>query len=89
MYIKTKRLLIRKFELKDLQAVYAYTSDIHVMKYIPEGVFTDFPNGKALTFRFGMKVRSDKECQLWRYNYLNFCVFLLQFFKPTNKIGIC
>ena len=31
-----------------------------------------FPNGKALTFRFGMKVRSDKECQLWRSNYLNF-----------------
>ena len=41
MYIKTKRLLIRKFELSDLQAVYEYTSDKDVMKYIPEGVFTE------------------------------------------------
>lgn len=41
MYIKTKRLLIRKFEFKDWQAVYEYTSDFNVMKYIPEGVFTE------------------------------------------------
>lgn len=41
MHIKTKRLLIREFESKDWQAVYAYTSDSHVMKYIPEGVFTE------------------------------------------------
>ena len=40
---------------------------------------TDFPNGKALTFRFGMKVRSDKECQLWFSNYLNF----LRIFVPV------
>lgn len=37
MFIKTERLLIRKFEFKDWQAVYEYTSDINVMKYIPEG----------------------------------------------------
>ena len=41
MYIKTERLLIRKFEFKDWQAVYEYTSDSDVMKYIPEGVFTE------------------------------------------------
>ncbi|MBM7713249.1 RimJ/RimL family protein N-acetyltransferase [Bacillus thermophilus] len=41
MHIKTKRLLIREFESKDWQAVYAYTSDSNVMKYIPEGVFTE------------------------------------------------
>ncbi|MEI3607599.1 GNAT family protein [Pseudogracilibacillus sp. SE30717A] len=41
MHIKTKRLLIREFELKDWQAVYEYTSDINVMKYIPEGIFTE------------------------------------------------
>lgn len=35
---KTERLLIRKFEFKDWQAVHEYTSDINVMKYIPEGV---------------------------------------------------
>ena len=41
MYIKTKRLLIRKFEFNDWPDVYEYTSDINVMKYIPEGVFTE------------------------------------------------
>lgn len=41
MHIKTKRLLIREFEFKDWQDVYEYTSDINVMKYIPEGVFTE------------------------------------------------
>ncbi|MEC3641344.1 GNAT family N-acetyltransferase, partial [Bacillus halotolerans] len=41
MHITTKRLLIREFEFKDWKAVYEYTSDINVMKYIPEGVFTE------------------------------------------------
>ncbi|QVY62651.1 GNAT family N-acetyltransferase [Cytobacillus gottheilii] len=41
MNIKTSRLLIRHFDLKDWQAVYEYTSDRQVMKYIPEGVFTE------------------------------------------------
>ena len=40
MRVETERLLIRKFEKEDLQAVYEYTSDANVMKYIPEGVFT-------------------------------------------------
>lgn len=33
--------MIREFEFKDWQAVYEYTSDSNVMKYIPEGVFTE------------------------------------------------
>lgn len=41
MYIKTERLLIRKFESGDWQAVHEYTSDINVMKYLPEGVFSE------------------------------------------------
>ncbi|RJS58881.1 GNAT family protein [Bacillus sp. PK3_68] len=40
MNIKTKRLLIRKFTFEDWQAVYEYTSEVNVMKYIPEGVLT-------------------------------------------------
>ncbi|MFJ8262808.1 GNAT family N-acetyltransferase [Rummeliibacillus sp. NPDC094406] len=40
MNIKTKRLVIRKLKLEDWQDVYEYTSISHVMKYIPEGVFT-------------------------------------------------
>lgn len=38
MFIKAERLLIRKFEFKDWEAVHEYTSDSDVMKYIPEGV---------------------------------------------------
>ncbi|WP_044640101.1 GNAT family N-acetyltransferase [Risungbinella massiliensis] len=41
MNIKTTRLVIRKFEFEDWQDVYEYTSNINVMKYIPEGVFTE------------------------------------------------
>lgn len=41
MHIKTNRLLIRNFENNDWQAVHEYTSDCRVMKYIPEGVFTE------------------------------------------------
>ncbi|TKI02009.1 GNAT family N-acetyltransferase, partial [Bacillus wiedmannii] len=41
MFIRTERLLIRNFEFKDWQAVHEYTSDSDVMKYIPEGVFTE------------------------------------------------
>lgn len=33
MFIKTERLLIRRFEFKDWQAVHEYTSDINVMKF--------------------------------------------------------
>ncbi|MGE7672691.1 GNAT family N-acetyltransferase [Lysinibacillus sp. NPDC094403] len=41
MFIKTKRLLIREFEVQDWQAVWEYTSNPNVMKYIPEGVFNE------------------------------------------------
>lgn len=41
MYIKTKRLLIRDFEINDWHSVYEYTSDPQVMEYIPEGVFSE------------------------------------------------
>ena len=39
--IVTERLIIRKFTFNDWQCVHEYTSDINVMKYIPEGVFSD------------------------------------------------
>lgn len=38
--IQTPRLEIRTLKEKDWQAVYEYTSDPVVMKYIPENVFT-------------------------------------------------
>lgn len=41
MYINTERLLIRNFEPDDWRDVYEYTSNEHVMKYIPEGLFSE------------------------------------------------
>lgn len=41
MNIKTERLHIRNFKIRDWKAVHEYTSDPVVMKYIPEGVFTE------------------------------------------------
>lgn len=41
MHVKTERLLIRDFMLEDWEAVFEYTSDKTVMKYIPEGVFSE------------------------------------------------
>ena len=41
MNITTERLFIRKFTFDDWQSVHEYTSDANVMKYIPEGVFSE------------------------------------------------
>lgn len=41
MHIKSERLLIREFQVNDWEAVHEYTSDSLVMKYIPEGVFSE------------------------------------------------
>ncbi|MFD2117197.1 GNAT family N-acetyltransferase [Paenibacillus yanchengensis] len=41
MYLQTERLIIRDFQVSDWQDVYSYTSNPIVMKYIPEGVFTE------------------------------------------------
>ncbi|KAF0821107.1 acetyltransferase YnaD [Bacillus sp. ZZV12-4809] len=40
MELKTERLTIRNFTTEDWQAVYEYTSNPEVMRYIPEGIFT-------------------------------------------------
>ncbi|WP_276524423.1 GNAT family N-acetyltransferase, partial [Lysinibacillus fusiformis] len=49
MNITTQRLLIRKFEAQDWQAVYSYMSDETVMHYMPEGVLTEDQVQKFIT----------------------------------------
>lgn len=39
--IETQRLIIRRFEPRDWEEIYRYTSMPDVMKYIPEGTFTE------------------------------------------------
>ncbi len=41
MNVKTERLFIRKFVFEDWKSVHEYTSDKMVMKFIPEGVFSE------------------------------------------------
>ncbi|KON85499.1 acetyltransferase [Sporosarcina globispora] len=41
MRINTERVIVRKFKAEDWNAVYEYTSNPEVMKYIPGGVFTE------------------------------------------------
>lgn len=41
MNIATERLIIHKFTYGDWRCVHEYTSDIDVIKYMPEGVFSD------------------------------------------------
>lgn len=60
MHTETKRLLIRKFNMEDLQAVYEYTSDANVMKYIPEGVFTEEMAKDFIEQNLGRKRRSSR-----------------------------
>ncbi len=87
MYIKTKRLLIRKFELKDLQAVYEYTSDIRVMKYIPEGVFTEEAAKEFINQNMGDKAEKFPVI-LKDENILIGHIFFAQYFgEHTYEIG--
>ncbi|MFS0783144.1 GNAT family N-acetyltransferase [Bacillus sp. 1P06AnD] len=41
MFIETRRLQIRLFEPSDWPSLYTYTSNGHVMKYIPEGTLSE------------------------------------------------
>ncbi|MDP4170901.1 MAG: GNAT family protein [Bacillota bacterium] len=41
MLIKTERLCVRNFQSSDWQTVHEYTSNSSVMKYIPEGLFSE------------------------------------------------
>ncbi|MGG0718486.1 GNAT family N-acetyltransferase [Robertmurraya massiliosenegalensis] len=41
MYIESKRLVIREFKPTDWEEVWKYTSNRKVMKYIPEGTFSE------------------------------------------------
>ncbi len=55
MYIETKRLIIRNFESDDWQAVYTYTSNPSVMKFIPEGVLFEKDTKKFVTEQYRRK----------------------------------
>ncbi|MEG0439277.1 MAG: GNAT family protein [Solibacillus sp.] len=53
MNITTDRLIIRKFTNDDWRSVHEYKSDPNVMKYIPEGVFTEGATKKFINQNMG------------------------------------
>ena len=53
MNLATERLIVRKFMHEDWQALHEYTSDASVMRYIPEGVFSEEDSKKFVTENSG------------------------------------
>ena len=87
MFIKTKRLLIREFEVQDWQAVYEYTSDINVMKYIPEGVFNEEEAKKFVSENSGIKAKHFPVILLNENIVIGHMVFHQYFGDHTYEIG--
>ncbi|WP_100407625.1 GNAT family N-acetyltransferase [Bacillus solitudinis] len=87
MYIKTKRLLIREFEFKDWEAVYEYTSDIDVMKYMPEGVFTEEDTKKFVNKNIGDNAEKFPVVTIDGNKTIGHIVFHKYFGDHTYEIG--
>jgi RimJ/RimL family protein N-acetyltransferase len=87
MHIKTKRLLIRKFKFKDWQAVYEYTSEVNVMKYIPEGVFTKEDVKEFINKNIGDTAEKFAVVLIDENIVIGHIVFLKYFGEHTYEIG--
>ena len=79
--------MIRKFELKDLQAVYEYTSDIHVMKYIPEGVFTEEAAKEFINQNMGDQAEKFPVILIDENIHIGHIFFAQNFGEHTYEIG--
>ncbi|MBD8036916.1 GNAT family N-acetyltransferase [Solibacillus sp. A46] len=87
MWIETERLYIREFERVDEQAVFEYTSDNLVMKYIPEGVFTKEAAKEFITQNIGEKAEK-YAVVLKEENILIGHIFFCKYFgNHTYEIG--
>jgi [ribosomal protein S5]-alanine N-acetyltransferase len=87
LFIKTKRLLIREFEIQDWQAVYEYTSNPTVMKYIPEGVFNEEEAKKFVSENSGEKAKYFPIILLSENIVIGHIVFHQCFGDHTYEIG--
>ncbi|MGE7997424.1 GNAT family N-acetyltransferase [Lysinibacillus sp. NPDC093190] len=87
MFIKTNRLLIREFEVQDWQAVYEYTSNPNVMKYIPEGVFNEEQAKKFVSENSGEKAKYFPIILLSENMVIGHIVFHQYFGDHTYEIG--
>ena len=87
MFIKAERLLIRKFEFKDWEAVHEYTSDSDVMKYIPEGVFTEEDTRNFVNKNMGENAKNFPVILIGENILIDHIVFHKYFGEHTYEIG--
>lgn len=87
MFIEAERLLIRKFESKDWEAVYEYTSDSNVMKYIPEGVFTEEDTRNFVNKNMGENAKNFPVILIDENILIGHIVFHKYFGEHTYEIG--
>ena len=87
MFIEAKRLLIRKFEFKDWEAVHEYTSDSNVMKYIPEGVFTEEDTRNFVNKNMGENAENFPVILVDENILIGHIVFHKYFGEHTYEIG--
>ncbi|MDA1635161.1 GNAT family protein [Bacillus cereus] len=87
MFIKAERLLIRNFEFKDWQAVHEYTSDSNVMKYIPEGVFTEEDTRNFVNKNMGENAENFPVILIDEDTLIGHIVFHKYFGEHTYEIG--
>ncbi|MFJ3387404.1 GNAT family N-acetyltransferase [Lysinibacillus sp. NPDC086135] len=87
MFIKTNRLLIREFEIQDWQAVYEYTSNPNVMKYIPEGVFNEEEAKKFVSENSGGQAKYFPVILISENIVIGHIVFHQYFGDHTYEIG--
>ena len=87
MFIEAKRLLIRKFEFKDWEAVHEYTSDSNVMKYIPEGVFTEEDTRNFVNRNMGENAENFPVILVDENILIGHIVFHKYFGEHTYEIG--
>lgn len=87
MKVTTKRLLIRKFQEQDWQAVYSYTSDKEVMHYMPEGVFNEEQVKKFITENSDDKAKHFAIVLNSHQQVIGHIVFHPYFGEHTYEIG--
>ncbi|GAB2566288.1 GNAT family N-acetyltransferase [Gracilibacillus alcaliphilus] len=87
MRIKTNRLQIREFEKTDWEAVYQYTSDPKVMKYIPEGIFSKKDAQQFVVNNRGAKAKHFAVTAIDTNAVMGHIVFHPYFGSHTYEIG--
>jgi [ribosomal protein S5]-alanine N-acetyltransferase len=87
MFIETERLKIREFEINDWKAIFEYTSNQDVMKYIPEGVFTETDAKDFVKKNIGEKAEKFPVLLKENLTPIGHIVFHRYFGEHTYEIG--